>query len=268
MPFLRQELDSGLRRNDASLPKECWHSVGSKIRWRLGFLGGLLLFFEACSVTVHPEAPATLVRGGSEAQLLATATAVAPTAPETRVRLAQECSRYGGCDGPNPWNALVLALEQRPLALPVVGADDACPVTRHHLVDGYPYEVFGEGPVYSLFYISIISTDGNVGHEHDGWHWNKVVWARDPQYKGPAVMRGRQLNGPKILRFQSMRDGHPSPEQAHSSLHAPAYTTGNRGDAPGWEDIWTWVVVRAPGCYGLQIDGVDFKPTILFEVHG
>ena len=46
----------------------------------------------------------------------------------------------------------------------------------------------------------------------------------------------------------------------------PAYTGGNRDDAPAWEDIRTWVVVRAPGCYGVQIDGVGFSTTIVFEV--
>lgn len=263
--FLRRILNSGLRRNDGRSLQSYRPALAIRIALSL-VSWAVLLWLAACNVTVQPEAQPTPVPGGSEAQLLATATAVAPSAPELRARLEEECGRYGRCDGPTPWSAIVLALEQRPLELPVVGTADTCPVTRHHLVEGYPFEVFGEGPVYSLFYILTISTNGNVGREHNGWHWNKVVWARDPQYKGPIVMRGRQLNGTEILRFQSMRDGEPSPELAHASLHVPAYTTGNRDDAPGWEDIRTWVVVRAPGCYGVQIDGIGFSTTIVFEV--
>ena len=30
----------------------------------------------------------------------------------------------------------------------------------------------------------------------------------------------------------------------------------------------TYVVVRAPGCYGVQIDGVGFSTVIVFEVQG
>ncbi len=30
----------------------------------------------------------------------------------------------------------------------------------------------------------------------------------------------------------------------------------------------TYVVVRAPGCFGVQIDGVGFSNVIFFRVHG
>ena len=139
------------------------------------------------------------------------------------------------------------------------------------MVAGYLYEVRGEGPVYGLPYLSIVSVNGNAEYAHDGWHWNKVVWARDWQYTGPIVIRGRRMDGPATLRFQRMADGRPGPDLAHSSLHVPAYTTGNRPDTRGtgsWEEIFTWVVVRSPGCYGVQVDGVDFSNVIVFRVHG
>ena len=94
-----------------------------------------------------------------------------------------------------------------------------------------------------------------------------MVWTRDPQYTGPIVIRGRQLDGPATLRFQTDGEGHPSPELAHSSLHVPPYTPENRRLTDGsgwWEEIMTYVVVRAPGCYGVQIDGVGFSTTIVF----
>ena len=228
-----------------------------------------LLLLAACSVTVRPGAPSAAPPVESQAPLLATATAVAPTAPDMLERLARECRRYGNCEEPTNWDAIVLALEQRPLQLPDLDEGDACPEPLIRSVEGYLYQVMGEGPVYGLPYLSVVSVNWSALYTHDGWYWNKVVWTRDPQYTGPIVIRGRQLNGPATLRFQWIREGNPSPELAHSSLHVPAYTTGNRLDTRGsgwWEEFMTYVVVRAPGCYGVQIDGVGFSTTIVFAV--
>ena len=185
-------------------------------------------------------------------------------------RLARECRRYGNCDEPTNWDAIVLALEQRPLQLPALKPDAACPEPFIRSVEGYDFEVIGEGPVYSLFYLLLIRADGMYNaYEQDGWYWNKVVWARDPQYTGPVVIRGRQLDGPATLRFQWIREGDPSPELARSSLHVPPYSPESSrltGGSGWWEEIMTYVVVRAPGCYGVQIDGVGFSTTIVFAV--
>ena len=115
--------------------------------------GVYLLLLAACSVTVRPGTPSATPPAVSEAQLLATATAVAPTAPDMLERLARECRRYGNCDEPTNWDAIVLALEQRPLQLPVLSPGDSCPEPPIRSVEGYLYEVIGEGPVYSLFYL-------------------------------------------------------------------------------------------------------------------
>lgn len=266
--LLRDALDSGFRRKDEPVLDKRKRLLGLRLLRSIAIAGVFLLLLAACSVTVRPGTPSATPTADPEAQLLATATAVAPTAPEMLERLAQECGRYGNCDEPTNWDAIVLALEQRPLQLPDMEPGDACPGPPIRSVEGYLYEVIGEGPVYALFYLLIVSANGNVNYAHEGWHWNKVVWTRDPQYTGPIVIRGRQLNGPESLRFQMMGVG-PSPDLAHSSLHVPAYTTGNRRDTRNsdwWEEIMTWAVVRTPGCYGVQIDGVGFSTTIVFEV--
>ena len=270
--LLRRALSYDFRRNDGSTTEKRWPRLDPRMARPLVIAGVYLLLFAACSVTVHPDTPSATPPAVSEAQLLATATAVAPTAPDMLERLARECRRYGNCDEPTNWDAIVLALEQRPLQLPVLSPGDACPEPPIRSVEGYLYEVIGEGPVYSLFYLLTVSANGNVNYAHDGWHWNKVVWTRDPQYTGPIVIRGRQLNGPEILRFQTKGEGAgPSPELTHSSLHVPPFTPENRRDTwhtGWWEELMTWVVVRTPGCYGVQIDGVDFSTTIVFEVYG
>ena len=263
-------LDSGFRRNDGSTTEKRWLCLGPRMARPLAIAGVYLLLFAACSVTVRPRAPTAAPPVESQAQLLATATAVAPTAPDMLERLSRECRRYGNCDEPTNWDAIVLALEQRPLQLPALKPDAACPEPFIRSVEGYDFEVIGEGPVYSLFYLLLIRADGMYNaYEQDGWYWNKVVWARDPQYTGPVVIRGRQLDGPATLRFQWIREGNPSPELARSSLHVPPYSpeSSRLTDGSGWwEEIMTYVVVRAPGCYGVQIDGVDFSTTIVFAV--
>ena len=270
-PSLHQGLDSCFRRNDGLDHNPPTQTLGLWWMRPLAFAGVLLLMLAACSVAVQPSAPAVTSAETPRVHLLATATAVAPTAPEMLERLAQACRRFGNCDGPTHWDAVVLALEQRPLQLSAMEADAACPEPVIRSVAGHDFQVIGEGPVYSLFYLRAIGVNGNVAVAKDDWHWNKVVWARDPRYRGPVVIRGRQLDGPATLRFQWMRDGDPSPELAHASLHVPPYSPGisRLTDGSGqWEEMLTWVVVRAPGCYGVQIDGVDFSSAIVFRVKG
>ena len=153
--LLRSALDSGFRRNDGSTTEKRWLCLGPRMARPLVIAGVYLLLFAACSVTVHPGAPTAAPTVESKAQLLATATAVAPTAPDMLERLARECRRYGNCDEPTHWDAIVLALEQRPLQLPLLVPGDSCTEPLIRSVEGYLYEVIGEGPVYSL----ILSVD-------------------------------------------------------------------------------------------------------------
>ena len=272
--LLRSALDSGFRRNDGPPSEEPWLSLHVPIKWQLLLCGSvLLIMLAACSVVVPPEASTSTESVESETDLLATATAVAPAASQLRARLAQECEWYGECDGPSRWDAIVLALEQRPLRLPVLAPSDACPETPDRWVEGFRYELVGDGPVYGLaLHMEVVRADESYFPAHDGWYWSKVVWARDLQYPGPFVIRGQQLNGPEIIRFEQLVPGGPSgptPEHVFSSLHYPPYTTrDHRGiqDSPGWEDIGSYVVVRTPGCYGVQIDGVGFSTVIVFAV--
>ena len=268
--LLRDALDSGFRRKDEPVLDIRRRILGLRLLRSQAIAGVFLLILAACSVSVQPASPKPTPPVASEAQLLATATAAAPSAAAMRARLAQECRRYGNCDELPHWDAIVLALEQRPLQLPRLYPDSACPEPSIRSVEGYDFEVIGEGPVYSLPYRLHVSVNGSSRYAHNGWHWNKVVWARDPQYTGPVVIRGRQLHGPATLRFQWIKEGHPASELAHSSLHVPPYSpeSSRLTDGSGfWEEMMTYVVVRAPGCYGVQIDGVGFSNTIVFRVH-
>lgn len=80
------------------------------------------------------------------------------------------------------------------------------------------------------------------------WFGSKVLWMIDPVYRGPVLIRGRQLDGPNELRFDRGR----LPPRV---LRIPA----------GSRDRASFTRVRAPGCYAYQVDGLGFSYTIVFE---
>jgi hypothetical protein len=97
--------------------------------------------------------------------------------------------------------------------------------------------------------------------EHDGplyaeWGVFKAMWAIDPAYAGPVLVRGRQLDGDDVLRFEKGEPGfsdatraHPSTELQESGGYVhPAVTR-----------------VRTLGCYAYQVDGVGFSYSIVFR---
>jgi hypothetical protein len=88
------------------------------------------------------------------------------------------------------------------------------------------------------------------------WGVFKAMWAIDPRYLGPVLVRGRQLDGDDTLRFEKGEPGfsdqtraHPAPELRESGgyIH-PAVTR-----------------VRTLGCYAYQVDGIGFSYSIVFH---
>jgi hypothetical protein len=82
------------------------------------------------------------------------------------------------------------------------------------------------------------------------WFGKKVLWAVDTAYRGPVLVRGRQLDGPNPLRFNR---GVVPPRELQIPASPPP-----RGQP-------SFTRVRAPGCYGYQVDGVGFSYVIVFE---
>ena len=143
--LLRSALDSGFRRNDGSTTEKRWLRLGPRMVRPLVIAGVYLLLFAACSVTVHPGyangyAPRRdrsppgchCYRRSSGQRTCANAS--------RRMRLVRRVRR------PNRWDAIVLALEQRPLRLPVLAPSDACPETPDRWVEGFRYELVAMGP--------------------------------------------------------------------------------------------------------------------------
>lgn len=87
------------------------------------------------------------------------------------------------------------------------------------------------------------------------WGFSKVLWVSSPDYDGPALIRGYQIDGTNELRFE--RGADPPAE-----LRLPE----EGGSAPaGWRNWPSHTRVRAPGCYAYQIDGLDFTEVIVFQ---
>lgn len=150
------------------------------------------------------------------------------------------------------------SLKARPLVLPSLAAGEACPVTRTtEVLPGQ--KLPGDGPIYPHF-----PTDEGAlrygGAQQDGdWYYVKVLWRASGDYGGPALIRGRQLDGAQELRF-----GHgptPSPE-----LRFPVETGVRSGyTVDGWRDNPSYTRIKTPGCYAWQVDGLNFRTVIVFK---
>ncbi len=84
----------------------------------------------------------------------------------------------------------------------------------------------------------------------------KAMWAIDPRYVGPVLVRGRQPDGPDILKFEKGEPGfsdytasHPTTELHESGGYVHPSVTR----------------VQTLGCYAYQVDGIGFSYSIVFR---
>jgi hypothetical protein len=202
----------------------------------------------------------TMIRAvsGAVLLLLVHTTAVAAAAPRAALSSGRKIDEVGT---PTDWKKL-----HRSLHLPRLSPGAACPRSPRHIrPEPPPYgaeRLVGPGPAYPAFYStppydpsdpsSIVHYGG--GRVEGGWYYLKVLWLTSPHYRGPLLIRGRQLDGPNELRF----DMGASPPR---EIRIPA----GRGELRhGWKDRASYSRFRAPGCYGYQLDGLSFSRIIVF----
>jgi hypothetical protein len=158
----------------------------------------------------------------------------------------------------DPWRKL-----HRPLHLPRLAPGDACPVSPvDQRVDWESVNAFGDGigpgPVYPG-----LGDEGHLTTEGSGpWFGTKVFWYVKPSYPRRVLIRGRRLDGPGKARFHDSG-------RSHGRLLPDLRIT--RNDSVSWEGqprgsrgVPSGVFIRAPGCYGVQIDGTRFSRTVVF----
>ncbi len=79
------------------------------------------------------------------------------------------------------------------------------------------------------------------------WSGQKVNWIVASTYDGLFLIRGRQLDGPLLLRF------------GRGIVPSAALRARGEGDHP------SSVRLRERGCYAFQVDGFGFSSVIVFE---
>jgi hypothetical protein len=142
---------------------------------------------------------------------------------------------------------------RRPLRIPVLAPGSPCPRSRSGRVSEDFGIALGPGPVYPVPF------PGGVYHyagarSEGGWLYAKVLWIGRPRYRGPILIRGRQLDGRNWLGFESGA-------RPLADLQIPPVPSSFRG----WRNMPSYTRVRAPGCYGYQIDGTSFSRVIVFS---
>ncbi|MDQ6693769.1 MAG: hypothetical protein M3014_05015 [Chloroflexota bacterium] len=163
-------------------------------------------------------------------------------------------------------------LEQRPLRLPTLPPGATCSPTQGRLQDlpapAFPSSayVLGSGPVYPVAPSDPIGdaiSPNGVAHpspQQNGTYRIKVPWISKPDYPGPALVRGRQLDGGNKVRFTyAQYYNQPQDEMRLDE-------SNDNGTNYGWSFWPSGVEFASSGCYGLQIDGVTFTEAITFRV--
>jgi hypothetical protein len=176
--------------------------------------------------------------------------------------LALTCGPLASPSAADGWRRLY-----RPLHIPHVPPGQTCPVSRIDTrVPWSRINIFGEsglgrGPVYP-------GLGGSGGHvnvtadvQYGGpWLGGKVFWYVLPSYRGRVLIRGRELDGGHIMRFNAGKLPRSELRIAISeSVSWPGRPPGSRGVPSG-------IRVVAPGCYGVQIDGTRFSRMVVFQV--
>ena len=149
------------------------------------------------------------------------------------------------------WPAL-----RRPLHPPSLAAGARCPATpTRTIVPGLP-PMAGDGPLYPL---TTAGSGGTVYYDApaaSGPQGVVVTWVAAPGVTGPALVRGRRLDGPEALGFG--RDQYPE-------LQITPYDTGSPIGSTGYVALESdLTVIPAPGCYAYQIDTATSSSVVVF----
>jgi hypothetical protein len=145
------------------------------------------------------------------------------------------------------------ALAARPVQLPKVPAGSECPITPTTQFPSGTGALAGTGPVYAVG--NVIAYGARLS---DGIFPAKVLWVAAADYPGPALIRGRQLDGPGAVFFSNSRRVTELRFELDTRVRAGA-------SDQGWRYLPSTVNVEGPGCYGMQIDGPGWTATIVMR---
>jgi hypothetical protein len=174
-----------------------------------------------------------------------------------------------------------LELRSRRLRTPALRPGAYCPNPSSRdvaQVPGIPAEaVRGTGPVYFAFpviprFLDFFPPRKGSPAARSEWRSAEVVWLSDSSYRGPVLVRGRQVDGEGRVGFGSGVQPEfefrlPAGRWAETREPLRAWGTALHPEE-GWRVAIVHVRVRQRGCYFFQMDGTSFSsPGILFGVN-
>jgi hypothetical protein len=174
------------------------------------------------------------------------------------------CSGNSSDPSATPSTPTTLAtLRQRSFHIPHLNAADSCPISRPRTLSPAFAPGLGDGPVYPVGFTkrSVLAFEypppKNSLFAGSEWGGQKVLWVSNPNYDGPILIRGHQLDGANPVRFGQGRS---------TLLNELAF---RRGEADNWTGAWrnfpSYTRLRAGGCYAYQVDGAGFSDIIVFS---
>jgi hypothetical protein len=140
---------------------------------------------------------------------------------------------------------------------------ESCPTSKSRPDLRPGIALYGSGPVYLQKVPTASETDGELGLTPDMYVQSrnayvvKGPWLSEPEYPGPILIRGHQLDGAGVIKFD-YDQGSFSPEMLHGD-------SSSRGTDAGWSFWPSAIWVPGPGCYALQIDGLPFTDVIVLR---
>lgn len=163
-------------------------------------------------------------------------------------------------------SVLSLPLLARPMHLPSLGPNSSCPTSSGRFLNN---PVTGNGPFLGGGPVRLeIGNEGDLargqvilGRTSSSPHWYgiEVIWLSLPNYQGPFVVRGARIGGAGRIDVW----GNVRPTAGPFVVPAGRASYGNSGD--GYRALPNGVLVGAPGCYGLQVDGRGFSEVIVVD---
>jgi hypothetical protein len=157
----------------------------------------------------------------------------------------------------------VADLRERPLHIESLTAGEACPTSRPHGISPDFGPGLGDGPVYPVGFSKkgvlrfLYPPPKNSTFAGSVWGGEKVLWVSDPNYDGPILIRGQQVDGPNRVQF-GQGSAVLLPELAFEGESADNWTGS-------WRNFPSYTRLRAPGCYAYQVDGAGFSDVIVFK---
>jgi hypothetical protein len=147
----------------------------------------------------------------------------------------------------------------RPLHFPLV-TPGRCPASpaRYLSTPDFSSMTLGRGLVR-------VGVDNPVVHgtvhpgfgDFPGWVGLKTHFVSAPAYQGPFLVRAKRLDRPGPVRLGG------APAEAGPFIMPPGEAEPGSG---GWRESVDPTYLKAPGCYGWQVDGLAFSEIIVARV--